>query len=125
PGRRDHLQGRAGPRRVGLAAGADHRGRTRRLPGAQRRHSLAALRRVRRRGPAWLPRRLAGPLSCSIGVNTWVWASPLDDEALARMAPRIRERGFDTIELPVKALGDWDPGRTADLLGALGLDAPV
>src|SRR5690606_604667 len=69
--------------------------------------------------------RLAGPLSRSIGVNTWVWASPLDDEALARLAPRIREWGFDTIELPVEDLGDWDPGRAADLLGALGLDATV
>jgi len=64
-------------------------------------------------------------LSRSIGVNTWVWASPLDDEALARLAPRIREWGFDTIELPVEDLGDWDPGRAADLLGALGLDATV
>lgn len=64
-------------------------------------------------------------MSRSIGVNTWVWASPLDDEALARLAPRIREWGFDTIELPVEDLGDWDPGRAADLLGALGLDATV
>ncbi|WP_026931456.1 sugar phosphate isomerase/epimerase family protein [Glycomyces tenuis] len=61
----------------------------------------------------------------AVGVNTWVWASPLDDEALARLAPRIREWGFDTIELPVERLGDWDPGRAAELLGGLGLDTTV
>ncbi|GAB3232273.1 sugar phosphate isomerase/epimerase [Glycomyces halotolerans] len=60
-----------------------------------------------------------------IGVNTWVWASPLDDEALARIAPGVRDWGFDTIELPVEHLGDWDPGRAADLLGELGLDTTV
>lgn len=61
----------------------------------------------------------------AVGVNTWVWVSPLDDEALARLAPRIREWGFDTIELPVERLGDWDPRRAAELLGELGLDATV
>lgn len=64
-------------------------------------------------------------MSRAIGVNTWVWVSPLDDEALARLAPSIREWGFDTIELPVEDLGDWDPGRAAELIGELGLDATV
>jgi D-psicose/D-tagatose/L-ribulose 3-epimerase len=60
-----------------------------------------------------------------IGVNTWVWASPLTDEALARLAPRVRDWGFDAIELPVEDVGDWHPDRTAELLGELGLDATV
>jgi D-psicose/D-tagatose/L-ribulose 3-epimerase len=60
-----------------------------------------------------------------IGVNTWVWTSPLTDERLADLAPRVRDWGFDVIELPVEALGDWDPVRTADLLGELGLGATV
>ncbi|WP_030155614.1 sugar phosphate isomerase/epimerase [Glycomyces sp. NRRL B-16210] len=60
-----------------------------------------------------------------IGVNTWVWASPLDDEALARLAPRIRDWGFDAIELPVEDPGDWDAARAADLLRGLGLAATV
>ena len=58
-------------------------------------------------------------------MNTWVWASPLDDEALARLAPRVRDWGFDAIELPVENPGDWDPSRAADLLAELGLDATV
>lgn len=68
---------------------------------------------------------MAGPLSRPLGVNTWVWASPLDDEALARLAVRVREWGFDAIELPVENPGDWDPERAADLLKELGLTATV
>ena len=64
-------------------------------------------------------------MSRRIGVNTWVWLSPLDDEALARLAPRVADWGFDTIELPVEAVGDWDPDRTADLIGRLGLEATL
>jgi D-psicose/D-tagatose/L-ribulose 3-epimerase len=64
-------------------------------------------------------------LTRKLGVNTWVWASPLDDEALARLAPRIRDWGFDTIELPVENPGDWDPRRADALLKELGLDATV
>ncbi len=59
------------------------------------------------------------------GVNTWVWTSPLTDGRLAELAPRIREWGFDTVELPVENIGDWDPGRAAKLLDSLGLSATV
>ncbi|WP_158849634.1 sugar phosphate isomerase/epimerase family protein [Saccharothrix deserti] len=60
-----------------------------------------------------------------IGVSTWVWASPLTDDVLAGLAPRIREWGFDVIELPVEHPGDWDPHRAAELLAALDLKASV
>jgi len=60
-----------------------------------------------------------------LGVNTWVWTSPLTDEALAGIAPRVRDWGFDVIELPVEAPGDWDPERASDLLRDLGLTATV
>lgn len=60
-----------------------------------------------------------------IGVNTWVWTSPLTDERLAALAPRVRDWGFDVIELPVEDPSDWDPHRAADLLGSLGLGATV
>jgi D-psicose/D-tagatose/L-ribulose 3-epimerase len=59
------------------------------------------------------------------GVSTWVWTSPLTDECLAELAPRVREWGFDVIELPVEHPGDWDPHRAADLLAAVGLKASV
>jgi D-psicose/D-tagatose/L-ribulose 3-epimerase len=61
----------------------------------------------------------------ALGVNTWVWASPLTDTALAELAPRIRGWGFDVVELPVENPGDWDPGRAAALLADHGLAASV
>jgi D-psicose/D-tagatose/L-ribulose 3-epimerase len=51
-----------------------------------------------------------------IGANTWIWVSPLTDERLASLAPRIRGFGFDVIELPIENPGDWDPSRTSELL---------
>jgi D-psicose/D-tagatose/L-ribulose 3-epimerase len=58
-----------------------------------------------------------------IGANTWIWVSPPTDERLAQLAPRIRDWGFDVIEIPIEHPGDWDPGRTADLLDGLRLGA--
>ncbi|MFB9247711.1 sugar phosphate isomerase/epimerase family protein [Sphaerisporangium melleum] len=60
-----------------------------------------------------------------IGVNTWVWVSPLTDESLAALAPRIAGWGFDVVELPVERPGEWDPARAAELLAGLGLGASV
>jgi D-psicose/D-tagatose/L-ribulose 3-epimerase len=61
----------------------------------------------------------------ALGVNTWVWTSPLTDAALAELAPRVRDWGFDVIELPVEDVGDWTPARAARLLSDLGLAATV
>ncbi len=60
-----------------------------------------------------------------VGVSTWVWTAPLTDRRLAELAPRVREWGFDVIELPVENVGDWDPRRAARLLDSLGLSATV
>jgi D-psicose/D-tagatose/L-ribulose 3-epimerase len=60
-----------------------------------------------------------------IGVNAWVWVSPLTDERLEALAPHVRELGFDVLELPVEQVGDWDPGRAAEVLAANGLRASV
>ncbi|MEU7848580.1 sugar phosphate isomerase/epimerase family protein [Micromonospora parva] len=59
----------------------------------------------------------------AIGVNPWVWASPVDDKALAELIPRIAGFGFDAVELPIEQPGDWDPIRTRDLLAEHGLVA--
>lgn len=58
----------------------------------------------------------------TLGVNTWVWASPLDDETLERLARKARLMGFGAIELPVESPGDWDPVRASALLSELSLD---
>lgn len=59
------------------------------------------------------------------GANTWVWVSPLTDDRLAELAPRLAGWGFDVVEMPVEEVGDWAPGPTADLLAGLGLGATV
>ncbi|WP_433795639.1 sugar phosphate isomerase/epimerase family protein [Actinoplanes sp. CA-252034] len=59
----------------------------------------------------------------AIGVNPWVWASPVDDAALAELVPRIAAFGFDAVELPLEQPGHWDPVRTRDLLASHRLAA--
>ncbi|MGK5740193.1 sugar phosphate isomerase/epimerase family protein [Micromonospora sp. URMC 103] len=61
----------------------------------------------------------------AIGVNTWVWTSPLTDATLAALAARAAGWGFDVLELPVETPGDWDPGRAARVLADHGLGATV
>ena len=58
-----------------------------------------------------------------IGANTWIWVSPLTDERLATLAPRIAGWGFDVIELPIEQLGDWDPHHAREVLDELGIGA--
>ena len=57
----------------------------------------------------------------TLGVNTWVWASPLTDENLPTLLDRVAGLGFDAVELPLENAGDLDPARTADALSAAGL----
>ena len=61
----------------------------------------------------------------TIGVNTWVWTSPLTDDSLAELAPKIARMGFGAIELPLENAGDWDAGRAGDLLDSLRLQPVV
>ena len=61
----------------------------------------------------------------AIGANIWIWESPVTDRAIAAVAPRVKELGFDLIELPVEEPGGWDPARTTELLEELGLGAGV
>lgn len=60
-----------------------------------------------------------------IGVNTWVWVSPLTDDRLADLVPKVAAMGFDVIELPFQQAGSWDPVRAAELLSAHGLKVTV
>jgi D-psicose/D-tagatose/L-ribulose 3-epimerase len=60
-----------------------------------------------------------------LGANTWIWTSPLTDEGLAGLAPRLRDWGFDIVELPVEQLGDFSAERAAEVLGSHGLGASV
>lgn len=61
----------------------------------------------------------------TIGVNTWVWASPLTDDNLPALAAKAAELGFGAIELPVESPGDWSPDAAAELLAGHRLDPIV
>ncbi|QZY51089.1 sugar phosphate isomerase/epimerase family protein [Leucobacter tenebrionis] len=60
-----------------------------------------------------------------LGVNTWVWASPLDDAGLLAIAERASGIGYELLELPVESPGDWSPALAAERLAALGMGARV
>ena len=51
-----------------------------------------------------------------IGVNTWVWTSPLTTEELEKLAPKVKEMGFDWIEVPLEGLDDMDHKRGAEII---------
>ena len=56
-----------------------------------------------------------------LGINTWVWTSPLTNEALAELAPHVAELGFDWLELPLEGVDDFEPEIAAALLRGHGL----
>ena len=60
-----------------------------------------------------------------LGVNTWVWTSPLTDAALPELLRTIAAMGFDGVELPLENAGDLDPHATASPLKEHGLAAWV
>lgn len=60
-----------------------------------------------------------------IGANIWIWESPVTDAAIAEVAPRVSELGFDLIELPIEEPGGWDPDRAAEVLSDIGVRAGV
>lgn len=61
----------------------------------------------------------------AIGVNTWIWVSPLTDQRLGELAPKIQSWGFDLIELPVEEPSDWDPARARSCSTGWGWAATV
>ncbi|MGM1016897.1 MAG: sugar phosphate isomerase/epimerase family protein [Actinomycetota bacterium] len=64
-------------------------------------------------------------MSRTIAVNTWVWTSPLTDDSLAPLAQKASELGYTALELPLEAVGDWDPEATRSVLDEFGLGAIV
>lgn len=60
-------------------------------------------------------------MTLPIGVNTFVWHSPLTDDLLDERLRQIAAWGFEAVELPLEQTGDWDPAHAAELLAELGL----
>jgi D-psicose/D-tagatose/L-ribulose 3-epimerase len=60
-----------------------------------------------------------------IGVNTWVWASPLTDAQVPDLLRHVATMGFDAVELPLENAGDLTVPVVAEALGETGLSAYV
>jgi D-psicose/D-tagatose/L-ribulose 3-epimerase len=60
-------------------------------------------------------------MSREIGINTWVWASPLTDETVTDLLHHVAALGFDAVELPLEASGDLSPEVVGAALEATGL----
>lgn len=60
-----------------------------------------------------------------IGVNTFVWHSPINDETLHDTVEKIAAWGYEGVELATENLGDWDPDRARQDLDRLGLRSVV
>ena len=56
-----------------------------------------------------------------IGVNTWVWTSPLTDAGVADLLRRIADMGFDAVELPLENAGDLTVQVVSEVLAETGL----
>ena len=57
----------------------------------------------------------------AVGVNTWVWASPLTDDTVGPLLRRVADLGFDAVELPLENTGDLTADVVAEVLAETGL----
>lgn len=56
-----------------------------------------------------------------LGVNAWVWISPLTTEGLARLAPRVAEMGFDLMEVAIEDVNGYDYVRVGNAIRDNGM----
>jgi D-psicose/D-tagatose/L-ribulose 3-epimerase len=60
-----------------------------------------------------------------VGVNAWVWSSPVNTEEFGRLAPIVARMGFDLIEVGIESTSDLDYRRAAEIAKANGLAVSV
>ena len=60
-----------------------------------------------------------------IGVNAWVWTSPVNTEEFGRLAPMVKRMGFDLIEFGIESTSDLDYAEAANIARANGLGVSV
>lgn len=61
----------------------------------------------------------------AIGINTWVWASPLTDATLDAVLTHVADLGFDAVELPLENVGDLSIDAVGAALERTGLSPYV
>jgi D-psicose/D-tagatose/L-ribulose 3-epimerase len=60
-----------------------------------------------------------------LGVNTWVWTSPLTTDEFSRLAAHIASLGFDLVEVPIETPGEFDYARVGEIAREHGLGVTV
>ncbi len=60
-----------------------------------------------------------------IGINAWVWTSPVNTAEFGRLAPLVKKMGFDLIEFGIEGTGDLDYARGAQIASDNGLAVSV
>lgn len=55
------------------------------------------------------------------GINGWVWTSPVDTRQVEKLAPHVKQMGFDWFEIPLEAIGDVDYERAGKFLRDLDM----
>jgi D-psicose/D-tagatose/L-ribulose 3-epimerase len=63
-------------------------------------------------------------LDVKFGVSTWLWASPFNTECI-RLFPKIKEMGYEVVEIPVEDPGLIETGKIKEALIAHDLQAVV
>ena len=56
-----------------------------------------------------------------LGVNTWVWTTPLNTDELGRLVVKVSDMGFDHIEVPIELSNEVDYARAGELARERGL----
>lgn len=64
-------------------------------------------------------------ITLPIGANLWIWDSPVITDVIRDRASRVAAMGFDVIELPLEAPGDWSAAEVRPVLQETGLLASV
>lgn len=60
-----------------------------------------------------------------IGVNAWVWSSPVNTAEFRRLAPIVKQMGFDLIEVGIESTSDLDYETAAEIARANRLAVSV
>ena len=60
-----------------------------------------------------------------IGVNGWVWTSPVNTEEFSRLAPKVKKMGFDLFEFGIEGTSDLDYSEAAKVAKDNGLAVSV
>jgi D-psicose/D-tagatose/L-ribulose 3-epimerase len=60
-----------------------------------------------------------------IGINAWVWTSPVTTDEFSKLVPMVARMGFDLIEIGIEGTSDLDYRRGAEIAKGNGVGVSV